>query len=63
MQLLHNFEEKGGYFKLKEEALDRTLRRTRFGRSYGPVVKQTIELMNNKKPIIVVVIEMCFKVQ
>jgi hypothetical protein len=26
---------------LKEEALDRTLWRTRFGRGYGPVVRQT----------------------
>jgi hypothetical protein len=31
---------------LKEEALDRTLWRTRFGRGYGPVVKQTTEWMN-----------------
>jgi hypothetical protein len=31
---------------LKEEALDRTLRRTRFGRGYGPVVRQTAEWMN-----------------
>jgi hypothetical protein len=28
---------------LKEEALDRTLWRTRFGRDYGPVVRQTAE--------------------
>jgi len=49
---MDNFEEKIGYFKLKEEALDRTPRRTRFGRSYGPVVKQTIKLMNNKISII-----------
>jgi hypothetical protein len=31
---------------LKEEALDRTLWRTRFGRGYGPVVRQTTEWMN-----------------
>jgi hypothetical protein len=31
---------------LKEEALDRTLWRTRFGRVYGPVVRQTTEWMN-----------------
>jgi hypothetical protein len=31
------------YCKLKEEALDRTLWRTRFGRGYGPVVTQTAE--------------------
>jgi hypothetical protein len=31
---------------LKEEALDRTLWRTRFGRGYGPVVRQATEWMN-----------------
>jgi hypothetical protein len=31
------------YWELKEEALDRTLWRTRFGRGYGPVVRQTAE--------------------
>jgi hypothetical protein len=31
---------------LKEEALDRTLWRTRFGRGYGPVVRQTAKWMN-----------------
>jgi hypothetical protein len=29
------------YWKLKEEALDRTIWRTRFERGYGPVVRQT----------------------
>jgi hypothetical protein len=33
--------EKGRYWKLKEEALDVTLWRTLFGRGYGPVVRQT----------------------
>jgi hypothetical protein len=42
-QLLHDLKEKRGYWKLKEEALDRTLWRTRFGRGYGPVVIQTAE--------------------
>jgi hypothetical protein len=31
---------------LKQEALDRTLWRTRFGRGYGPIVRQTTEWMN-----------------
>jgi hypothetical protein len=31
---------------LKEESLDRTLWRTRLGRDYGPVVRQTTEWMN-----------------
>jgi hypothetical protein len=42
-QLLDDLKEKRGYWKLKEEALDRTLWRTRFGRGYGPVVRQTAE--------------------
>jgi hypothetical protein len=40
-QLLDDLEEKRRYWKLKEEALDRTVWRTRFGRGYGPVVRQT----------------------
>jgi phage regulator Rha-like protein len=31
-QLLNDIKEKRGYWELKEEALDRTLWRTRFGR-------------------------------
>jgi hypothetical protein len=34
------FVEKTGYWKLKEEAPDRTLWRTGIGRSYGPVFKR-----------------------
>jgi hypothetical protein len=39
-QLLDDFKEKM-YWKLKAEALDRTQWRTRFGRDYGPVARQT----------------------
>jgi hypothetical protein len=42
-QLLDDLIEKRRYWKLKEEALDRTLWRTDFGRGYGPVVRQTAE--------------------
>jgi hypothetical protein len=42
-QLLDDLKEKKKYWKLKGEALDRTLWRTRFGRGYGPVVRQTTE--------------------
>ena len=42
-QLRDILKETRGYCKLKEEALDRTLWRTRFGRSYGPAVIQTAE--------------------
>jgi len=38
-QLMDNLKETREYRKLKEEALDRTLWRTRFGK--GPVVSQT----------------------
>jgi hypothetical protein len=39
--LRNNPKEKGGYWKLKEEALDRTLWKTRFEREYGPDVRQS----------------------
>jgi hypothetical protein len=42
-QLLDDLKEKKRYWKLKEEALDCTLWRTRFGRGYGPVIRQTTE--------------------
>ena len=37
---LDDLKERRGYFHLKEEALDRTMWRARFGRSFGPVVRQ-----------------------
>jgi hypothetical protein len=40
-QLLDDLREKRMYCKLKEEALDRTVLRTRFGRGYGPLVGQS----------------------
>jgi len=44
-QLPDILKERRGYWKLKEEALDRTLctRMTCFGRSCGPVVRQIVE--------------------
>jgi hypothetical protein len=42
-QLQDDIKEKRRYWKLKEEALDHTLWRTCFGRSYRPVVRQTTE--------------------
>jgi hypothetical protein len=48
-QLLDNREVKRRYWKLKEEALNRTLCRTRSPRGYGPVVRQTANRMN--KPL------------
>ena len=40
-KLLDDLKEKRGYSHLKEEALDRTMWRARFGRGFGPVVRQT----------------------
>jgi hypothetical protein len=42
-KLLDKFKDKRGYWKLKEDALDRTAWITRFGRDYGPVVRLTAE--------------------
>jgi hypothetical protein len=40
-KLLDNLKERRGYSHLKEEALDRTVWRARFGRGFGPVVIET----------------------
>jgi len=45
-QLLDNLKEKTGYWKLRQETLDRTVWSSDFGRDFGPVVRQTIERMN-----------------
>jgi hypothetical protein len=39
-KLLDDLKERRGYSHLKEEALDRTMRRARYGRGFGPVVRQ-----------------------
>jgi hypothetical protein len=43
--MLFGYKEKRGYWKLKEEALDRALWRTGFGRGYGLVTRQTTGCM------------------
>jgi hypothetical protein len=40
-KLLDDLKEWRGYFHLKEEDLDRTMWRARFGRGLGPVARQT----------------------
>ena len=40
-KLLDDLKERRGYSHLKEEALDGTMWRARFGRGFGPVVRQT----------------------
>ena len=45
MKLLGDLKERRGYSHLKEEALDRTMWRARFGGGFGPVVRQTTKRM------------------
>jgi hypothetical protein len=40
-KLLDDLKERRGYSHLKEEALDRTMWKARFGRGFGPVVRET----------------------
>jgi hypothetical protein len=41
IKLLDDLKERRGYSHLKDEALDRTRWRVRFGRGFGSVVRQT----------------------
>ena len=40
-KLLDDLKERRGYCHLKEEALDRSMWRARFGKGFGPVVRQS----------------------
>jgi hypothetical protein len=42
-KLLDELKNKRGYSNFKKDALDRTMWRARFGRLFGPVVRQTAE--------------------
>jgi hypothetical protein len=42
-KLVDDLKERRGYSHLKEEAVDRTMWRSRFGRGFGPVVRQTTD--------------------
>jgi hypothetical protein len=42
-QLLDNLKDNSGYWKLKEEALDRSVWRAGFERGYGTILRQTTE--------------------
>ena len=42
-KLLDDLKDRRGYSHLKEGALDRTMWRYRFGRGFGPVVRQINE--------------------
>jgi hypothetical protein len=45
-KLLDDLKDRRGYSHLKEEALDRTMRRNRFGGGFEPAVRQNTEWMN-----------------
>ena len=45
-QLLDAIKERWGFWKVKEETLDRTVWRTGFGRGYEPVVRRIAEWMS-----------------
>ena len=45
-KLLDDLKDRRGYSYLKEEALDRTMWRNRFGGGFGPVVRQNTERKN-----------------
>ena len=45
-KLLDDLKDRRGYYHLKEEVLDRTVWRNRFGGDFGPVVRQNTEWMN-----------------
>jgi hypothetical protein len=42
-KLLDDLKDRRGYSHLKEKTLDRTMWRARFGRGFGPVVRQNTE--------------------
>jgi hypothetical protein len=42
-KLLDDLKDRRGYCHLKEEAIDLTMWRSRFGRGVGPVVRQITE--------------------
>jgi hypothetical protein len=46
-QLLDDFTVRRQYWELKKKALHSTLWRTRFGRAYGSVVRQTTKQMSD----------------
>jgi hypothetical protein len=45
-KLLDDLKDRRGYSHLKEEALDCTVWRARFGRGFGPAIRQTAKWMN-----------------
>ena len=48
-KLLDDLKERRGYSNLKEEALDSTMWRARFGRGFGSVERETTKCMNTRE--------------
>ena len=61
-KLLDDLKERRGYSHLKEEALDRTMWRARFGRGIGPVVRQTTKWMNHTPRLHLWAFVACYRV-
>ena len=49
--------ERRGYSQLNEEALDRTAWRARFGRGFGPVVRQSTKLMTQLARTVIIIVD------
>ena len=49
-KLLDDLKERKGYSHLKEETLDGTIWKARFGRVFGPVLRQTTKWSNVSTP-------------
>jgi hypothetical protein len=49
-KLLDDLKERTGYSRLKEEVLDRTAWIARFGRGFGPVVRETAKCNESISP-------------
>ena len=49
-KLLDDLKDRRGYSHLKEEALDCTMWRNRFGGGFEPVIRQITECMNESAP-------------
>jgi hypothetical protein len=47
-KLLDDLKVRRGYSHLKEEALDRPMWRVRFGRGFGPVVRQNLDASGSR---------------
>ena len=62
-KLLDDLKDRRRYSLLKEEALDRTMWRHRFGGGFGPVVRQNNEWMNEWLLLLVVIFTTGNKIQ